>query len=68
MWKTILLILPIAGVFALAVYYVTFAWNIGGNVQVGTNGYIAMGLGIVATLALAAVLISLLLRRGPDEE
>ena len=65
MWRTALLILPIAAVFGIAVYYMIFAWGIGGDVQIGAAGYIAMVLGVVVTLALAGVLIALLLRRDP---
>lgn len=68
MWRTILLILPILAVFAVAVYYFVFAWQISGNAQIGTAGWIAMVLGVVFTLGLTAVLVTLLLRRGPDEE
>lgn len=65
MWRTIL---PILAVFAVAVYYFVFAWQISGNAQIGTAGWIAMVLGVVFTLGLTAVLVTLLLRRGPDEE
>jgi nitrate reductase gamma subunit len=67
MLRTILLILPIAAVFVFAVYYMIFAWNSEGEVPMSTNGYVAMVLGVVFSLALAAVLIVLLLRRNRDE-
>lgn len=68
MLRTILLILPIAALFAFAVYYVIFAWKLPGDVDVHPSGYIAMVIGVVVSVALAAVLIALLLRRDKDEE
>ncbi len=68
MLKTMLMTLPIVALFAYAVYYLLVAWHFGDDVQVGAAGYIAMGLGVAGTLALAGVLIVLLLRRGPDED
>jgi hypothetical protein len=68
MLRTILLTLPILGVFGIAVYYLVFAWSLGGPVQMGAAGWIAMVLGVVFTLGLTAVLVTLLLRRDPDED
>jgi prepilin signal peptidase PulO-like enzyme (type II secretory pathway) len=68
MLRTILLVLPILGVFGIAVYYMVFAWQLGGPSHMDTAGWIAMVLGVVFTLSLAAVLVTLLLRRDPDED
>jgi hypothetical protein len=68
LWQTLLLVLPILMVLGLAVYYLLFAWSIGGHVAIGAAGWIAMALGVVFTLGLTAVLVMLLLHRGPDEE
>jgi hypothetical protein len=67
-WRTILLTMPILAVFGIAIYYMIFAWQLGGDVRMGAAGWIAMILGVVFTLALAAVLVTLLLRPNPDEE
>ena len=67
MLRTILLVLPIFALLVFAIYYVAVGWTMGADVHVGTAGYVAMILGVFATLALAAVLITLLLRKGPDE-
>lgn len=66
--RTILMVLPIAAVFAFAVYYMLYAWVLPGEVDVHPSGYIAMVLGVVFSFALAAVLITLLLRRDKDED
>ena len=68
MLRTILLILPILALLMFALYYVIFAWNSAGAVEMHTSGWVAMVLGVLLSFGLAAVLISLLLRRGPDEE
>lgn len=67
MLRTILLVLPILAVFLFAVYYMIFAWNAGGDVEMHASGWVAMALGVVFSFALAAVLIVLLLRRDPEE-
>ena len=61
--RTVLLILPALLLLALAVRYMVVGWNSAGGVAIGTNGLIAMVAGVVVTLALAGVLITLLLRR-----
>jgi uncharacterized BrkB/YihY/UPF0761 family membrane protein len=68
MLRTIVLVLPILGVFGIALYYMVFAWQIGGPSHMDAAGWTAMILGIVVTLALSAVLVTLLLRRGPDDD
>jgi hypothetical protein len=67
MLRTILLIIPIVAVFVFAVYYMIFAWNSEGDVPMSTNGWVAMALGVLFSLALGAVLIVLLLRSNRDE-
>ncbi|CAH2603996.1 conserved protein of unknown function [Rhodovastum atsumiense] len=61
--RTLLLILPAVLLLAFALWYMVTGWNLAGETQIGTNGVIAMVLGVVVTLGLAAVLITLLLRR-----
>jgi ABC-type Co2+ transport system permease subunit len=68
MLRNILLVTPIAAVFVFAVYYMLFAWSSPGDVDMHASGYIAMTIGVVASFALAAVLIVLLLHRNKDEE
>jgi hypothetical protein len=68
MFRTILLTMPILAVFGIAIYYLVFAWHLGGDVRMGAAGWIAMVLGVVFTLALAGVLVTLLLRPDPDED
>ena len=68
MLRNIVLIIPIAAVFVSAVYYMLFAWNSPGDVDMHASGYIAMTIGVVVYFALAAVLIALLLHRNRDEE
>ena len=68
MLRTILLIVPIAAVFVFAVYYMIFAWNSEGEAPMSANGWVAMVLGVLFSLVLAAVLIVLLLRRNRDEK
>ncbi|HEX5327673.1 MAG TPA: hypothetical protein VFW75_13465 [Acetobacteraceae bacterium] len=67
MLRTILLVLPMFALLGVAIYYVAVGWTIGEATHVGAAGYIAMALGIVATLAVAGVLITLLLWRGSGD-
>jgi hypothetical protein len=68
MLRTFLLIVPIAALFIVAIYYMVFAWNSAGDTEMDASGYVAMVLGVVFSLALAGVLIALLLRRNRDED
>ncbi|MBX6742313.1 MAG: hypothetical protein IRY87_09735 [Acetobacteraceae bacterium] len=56
-----LLILPVLLLLGFAVFAAWVTWNSVGDTQMSTNGVIAMVLGVVVTLLVAAVLISLLL-------
>jgi hypothetical protein len=67
-FRTILFVLPAFILLAVAVWYVAVGWSMGEGTHVGAAGYIAMVMGVLATFALAAVLILLLLRRGPGDE
>jgi hypothetical protein len=64
-FRTILFVLPAVILLAVAIWYVAVGWE---GTHVGAAGYIATVMGGLATFALAAVLIYLLLRRGPGEE
>ncbi len=66
--KTLLLILPVCLLLMLAVYYAVFAWNDIPGGQMSANGYVALFLGVVLTLMLAAGLIRLLLRRDQPRD
>ena len=60
---TILVLIVLLGLLALAIYVGIVGWNMGGDGTGGgmsTTGYIAMGFGIVVTLALGAGLMALM--------
>ena len=68
---TILIVVVLLGLLALAVYMGVEGWNMGsdGGGGMSTAGYIAMALGIVITLALGAGLMALMYyssRHGRD--
>ncbi|MDI3305496.1 MAG: hypothetical protein QJR07_00215 [Acetobacteraceae bacterium] len=56
-----LLILPVLLLLGFAVFAAWATWNSVGDTQMSINGVIAMVLGVVVTLLVAAVLIALLL-------
>ncbi|MBX6742643.1 MAG: hypothetical protein IRY87_11440 [Acetobacteraceae bacterium] len=56
-----LLILPVLLLLGFAVFAAWVTWNSVGDTQMSINGVIAMVLGVVVTLLVAAVLIALLL-------
>jgi hypothetical protein len=65
-----LLVLPLVVLLGHAVYAAIIAWGMAGDVEIGSNGIIALVLGVVFTLALAGGLIWLLiysLRHGYDQ-
>lgn len=60
---TILIVAVLLGLLALAIYMSVEGWNMGsdgGGGSMSTAGYIAMALGIVATLALGGGLMWLM--------
>ena len=60
---TILVMIVLLGLLALAIYVGFVGWNMGGDGAGGsmsTTGYIAMGFGILVTLALGAGLMALM--------
>ena len=62
-WGTILVVAVLLGLLALAIYVGVAGWNMGSSVagdSMSTMGYVAMGLGIVATLALGIGLMALM--------
>ena len=65
--KTFLLILPICLLLVLALYYAVVAWNSVPGGQMSVHGYVAMFIGVILTLILAAGLIRLLLRDRPED-
>lgn len=56
-----LLIVPVLLLLGFAVYAAWVTWNSVGDTQMSGNGVTAMVLGVVVTLVVAAVLITLLL-------
>ena len=64
-------ILVLLGLLAATVLVSLWAWQSLGEVEMGFHGYAALLIGVVATLALAAGLVALMMyssRRGYDEE
>ncbi len=64
-------VLVLVGILAAAVGLSLWAWRELGEVDIGFHGYVALLLGVGATLAVGAGLIALMLyssRRGYDEE
>jgi hypothetical protein len=62
-WGTILVVAVLLGLLALAIYVGIAGWNMGSGVagdNMSTTGYVAMGLGIVVTLALGVGLMALM--------
>jgi hypothetical protein len=62
-------ILPVVALLGLAIYVAWVSWGIGGDVQMGGHGIVAMVLGVLFSLVLGGVLIGLLLysrRHGHD--
>jgi hypothetical protein len=60
---TVLVVVVLLGLLGLAVYIGVAGWNMGSDISGGSmsiTGYIAMALGIVATLALGAGLMALM--------
>jgi hypothetical protein len=67
---TILIVAILIGLLLLAIVFVTIGWDVPkGGEQMSTTGWIAMILGIVATLALGCGLMALMFysnRSGRD--
>jgi hypothetical protein len=60
---TIVVLVVLIGLLALAIYVGVTGWNMGSDATGGgmsTAGYVAMALGIVVTLALGAGLMALM--------
>ncbi len=67
--KIALLMLPVLALLGLAIYVAQVSWGLGGDVEMGGHGVVAMLLGVVFSLLLGGVLIGLLLysrRHGHD--
>lgn len=67
---TILIVAVLIGLLLLAIVFVTVSWDVPkGGEQMSTTGWVAMILGIVATLALGCGLMALMFysnRSGRD--
>ncbi len=64
-------VLVLVGLLAATVVVSFWAWQSLGEVELGFHGYVALLLGVGATLILAAGLVALMMyssRRGYDEE
>ncbi len=67
---TIATVVVLVGLLAATVVVSLWAWQSLGEVQIGWHGYVALAVGAVGTLGLAAVLVALMMyssRRGYDE-
>jgi len=62
-WGTVLVVAVLVGLLGLAIYMGIAGWNMGSDAagdSMSTAGYVAMGLGIAATLALGVGLMGLM--------
>jgi hypothetical protein len=62
-WGTVLVVAVLVGLLGLAIYMGVAGWNMGSDTAgdgMSTTGYVAMGLGIAATLALGVGLMGLM--------
>ena len=69
--KSILLVLPLLLLLAFAIHAAKLGWGIGGDVEIGAHGYAALAIGAVATVAITALLVGLMLysrRHGHDDD
>jgi hypothetical protein len=67
--KMALLILPVLALLGMTIYAAWVAWGLGGDVEMGSHGVVAMVLGVVCSLLLGGILVGLLLysrRHGHD--
>ena len=68
---TIATVVVLVGLLAATAVVSLWAWQSLGEVEMGFHGYAALLIGVVATLALAAGLVALMMyssRRGYDDE
>lgn len=64
------LMLAIIALLVLTVIWAISAWNVGGNVEIGKHGWIALGLGTFFSLLIGCGLMALMFfssRSGHDE-
>lgn len=69
--RALLLILALGGLLAAAVVGAAAAWSRWGDAELSLHGWLALGFGIVVSLALGIGLMSLVFlssRRGHDDE
>lgn len=66
--RTVLLMVPALLLLALVAYGAITVWNSVPGGQMTVQGYVALCIGVVVTLLLAAVLIRLLLLHRPEDE
>ena len=68
--RSVFPIIVLLGLLILAIVIGFWAWQQIGSVEIGTHGWIALGLGAVLTFAVGAGLMALMFfsaRRGYDE-
>ncbi|MGH6713871.1 MAG: hypothetical protein ACREEK_33580 [Bradyrhizobium sp.] len=66
-WAVLVVLVALLGV---AVFIAYVGWTVGGNTDVPASGYIAMGLGVIASLAVGFGLMALVFvssRQGYDD-
>ena len=67
--RRLLIIVPLLALLALALWFAVYSWNAIEGPPIPTGGYVAMGLGIVFSLAIGCGLMALLFyssRHGYD--
>ncbi len=70
MKATLATVVVLVGLLAATALVSLWAWQSLGDVEMGFHGYAALLIGVVLTIALAAVLVALMMyssRRGYDE-
>lgn len=69
-WGEGALAIAVLALLALTVIWVISAWSIGGDIEIGKHGWIALGLGTFFSLLIGCGLMALMFfssRRGYDE-
>jgi hypothetical protein len=67
--RRLLIIVPLVGLLALALWFAVYSWNAIDGPPIPTGGYVAMSLGIVCSLVVGCGLMALLFyssRHGYD--
>ena len=70
-WGLIILSIVLLAILAFSVGGLAVAWRMAGNTAMSVHGYVALAIGVVASLALGGGLMALAFfssRRGYDDE